>query len=169
MPKIELLPSHQKEPVSISYQKSDDGYSVLIGQTTYHVALTMTEPNAGLFRLNQRTSPFYCYEKDGRLQLWYNGKTYWLEKILPQAKRGNATGIARVAGDVKAPMPGTVLKINVKPGDTVTAHQPLVIMESMKMEMSLTAPADATVEAVLCSESQLVDMGAILVKLKPVE
>ncbi|KAB2945072.1 MAG: acetyl-CoA carboxylase biotin carboxyl carrier protein subunit, partial [Phycisphaerae bacterium] len=43
------------------------------------------------------------------------------------------------AVEVKAPMPGTILKILVKPGDVVTAHQPLVVMESMKMEMTLSA------------------------------
>jgi acetyl-CoA/propionyl-CoA carboxylase, biotin carboxylase, biotin carboxyl carrier protein len=48
-------------------------------------------------------------------------------------------------GDVRAPMPGQVLLVHAAPGDQVTAGDPLVVLESMKMEVVLTAPVDGQV------------------------
>jgi biotin carboxyl carrier protein len=64
-------------------------------------------------------------------------------------------------------MPGTVRKINVAPGDHFEAHQPLVVMESMKMEMSLSMPHPGTVAQLSCEVGQLVDMGAVLLRVAP--
>ena len=64
-------------------------------------------------------------------------------------------------------MPGTILQLKVKAGDTVEANQPLIIMESMKMEMTLSAPYAGWVAAINGQEGQLVDMGTLLVKLEP--
>ncbi len=49
---------------------------------------------------------------------------------------------------VTAPMPGTVIQVNVAPGDHVEARRPLLVLEAMKMETPLTAPYDSTVKAV---------------------
>jgi acetyl/propionyl-CoA carboxylase alpha subunit len=66
---------------------------------------------------------------------------------------------------VTAPMPGTVIKVLVEPGAHVTARQPLVVLEAMKMETPLVAPYDATVRAVRVSEGDRVAGGALLVEL----
>ena len=64
-----------------------------------------------------------------------------------------------------APMPGMVRQILVKPGEKVVAGQALVVIEAMKLQLTLPAGGDATVEAVLVSEGQMVGEGAELVKL----
>ena len=46
---------------------------------------------------------------------------------------------------ITAPMPGTVIRVHVAPGDRVDARRPLLVLEAMKMETPLTAPYDATV------------------------
>jgi acetyl/propionyl-CoA carboxylase alpha subunit len=66
---------------------------------------------------------------------------------------------------VIAPMPGTVIKVLVEEGATVTARQPLVVLEAMKMETPLTSPYDATVRAVHVAEGDRVAGGAVLVEL----
>ena len=66
---------------------------------------------------------------------------------------------------VTAPMPGTVIKVLVEPGAQVTARQPLVVLEAMKMETPLVSPYDATVRAVYVSEGDRVAGGAVLVEL----
>ena len=53
-----------------------------------------------------------------------------------------------VEGDLRAPMPGSVLVVKVAEGDAVEAGQTLVVLESMKMELSIDAPADGTVAEV---------------------
>jgi len=63
-------------------------------------------------------------------------------------------------------MPGRVVKVLVSPGDRVTARQGLVVVEAMKMENELRAPADAVVREVRVVEGASVDAGAILVVLE---
>jgi 3-methylcrotonyl-CoA carboxylase alpha subunit len=70
------------------------------------------------------------------------------------------------ADSVTAPMPGKVISVLVKAGDVVTADQPLVILEAMKMEMTLKSPRDGTVADIAVSEGDLVDDGAALVNLE---
>jgi acetyl-CoA/propionyl-CoA carboxylase, biotin carboxylase, biotin carboxyl carrier protein len=65
-----------------------------------------------------------------------------------------------------APMPGTVIRVLVGPGTHVTARQPLVVLEAMKMESPLVAPYDATVKAVHVAEGDRVAGGALLVELE---
>jgi 3-methylcrotonyl-CoA carboxylase alpha subunit len=67
--------------------------------------------------------------------------------------------------EVVAPMPGTVIRVLVEPGATVTARQPLVVLEAMKMETPLVSPYEATVRAVHVSEGDRVAGGAVLVEL----
>ncbi|MCW3015937.1 MAG: ATP-grasp protein [Solirubrobacterales bacterium] len=55
-------------------------------------------------------------------------------------------GAGALAGSLEAPMPGTVLLVHVANGDTVTEGDVLLVLESMKMELSITAPRDGTVE-----------------------
>jgi acetyl/propionyl-CoA carboxylase alpha subunit len=74
-------------------------------------------------------------------------------------------GLASEHSTVTAPMPGTVIKVLVHEGLTVTAHQPLVVLEAMKMETPLASPYDATVRAVHVKEGDRVAAGAALVEL----
>jgi len=66
---------------------------------------------------------------------------------------------------ITAPMPGTVLAVAVAMGDDVTAHDPLVVLEAMKMEMPVLAPFTATVTAVHVQPGDQVASGAVLVDL----
>ena len=68
---------------------------------------------------------------------------------------------------VCAHITGTVWKIQVAVGDTVSAEQSLVILESMKMEMPVESPAAGVVSAVLVKEGAAVEEGAPLVELSP--
>jgi biotin carboxyl carrier protein len=62
-------------------------------------------------------------------------------------------------------MPGKILSLAVKVGDTVVKGQNLLVMESMKMELALDAPLDGTVDSVDVSIGQLVAQGERLVKI----
>ena len=66
-----------------------------------------------------------------------------------------------------APVPGAVLSVNVAPGDTVDACQPLVLLEAMKMEFAVSAPSRGTVRRVACAPGERVAAGALLVELGP--
>jgi 3-methylcrotonyl-CoA carboxylase alpha subunit len=68
--------------------------------------------------------------------------------------------------ELTAPMPGTVIKVLVAEGDRVTARQPLLVLEAMKMETPVTAPYDALVRKVNVVEGDRVAGGAVLVELE---
>jgi acetyl/propionyl-CoA carboxylase alpha subunit len=75
-------------------------------------------------------------------------------------------GPSAEASTVAAPMPGTVIRVLVEPGTHVTARQPLVVLEAMKMETPLVSPYDAKVHAVRVTEGDRVAAGAVLVELE---
>jgi acetyl-CoA/propionyl-CoA carboxylase biotin carboxyl carrier protein len=78
---------------------------------------------------------------------------------------GDADSAAGGETSLEAPMPGTVVQLRVEPGATVTAGETLVVMESMKMEISIQAPRDGAVESVLVAAGDQVERGAVLIEL----
>ena len=73
---------------------------------------------------------------------------------------GNAGATA-----VKAPMPGTLIKVNVKGGDAVKKGDVLCVLEAMKMENDIMAPADGVVASVEAAKGASVATDAVLVTL----
>ena len=75
-------------------------------------------------------------------------------------------GPAQGESAVTAPMPGTVIRVEVEPGAEVRARTPLVVLEAMKMEIPVHSPFDGTVKAVHVSPGDPVAGGALLVELE---
>lgn len=93
--------------------------------------------------------------------VFLDGETYEF-----QVERGRRPRAARHTGSLSAPMPATVLRIQVRPGDRVTRGETLIVLEAMKMELPVRAPSDAVVVAVQCSEGDLVQPGVSLIELQ---
>ena len=75
-----------------------------------------------------------------------------------------ATGAAG-AVSVKAPMPGNIMKVNCKAGDSVKKGDVLIVLEAMKMENDICAPADGVVASVEVAQGATVETDAVLVTL----
>jgi acetyl/propionyl-CoA carboxylase alpha subunit len=105
-------------------------------------------------------------KRNGKLWLHWGGRTraFELQKKVA-GKKGGAAAIG--SGEILAPMPGKILKVNVKAGDKAAVKQVLVVMEAMKMEYSLNSDVTGTVAAVRCKEGDQVDLGATLVTVTP--
>jgi 3-methylcrotonyl-CoA carboxylase alpha subunit len=69
------------------------------------------------------------------------------------------------AGGLVSPMPGHVLQVLIKPGERVRRGQPLMIIEAMKMEHTVVAPADGVVQAVHFASGDRVEEGVELLEL----
>jgi acetyl/propionyl-CoA carboxylase alpha subunit len=75
-------------------------------------------------------------------------------------------GPAQGESAITAPMPGTVIRVEVEPGENVLARQPLVVLEAMKMEIPVHSPFEGTVTAVHIGLGDRVAGGTLLVELK---
>lgn len=101
-----------------------------------------------------------------------NGKTYEVEVevgkvvLLDEYEACAPAPVALSAGEpVNAPMPGNILRIDVKEGDKVKAGQTLLILEAMKMENEIAAPKDGTVVQIATSKGAVVETGTPLIVL----
>jgi propionyl-CoA carboxylase alpha chain len=71
-------------------------------------------------------------------------------------------GSSVAKGSLVAPMPGNVIRLGAQAGDTVTAGQPLIWLEAMKMEHTITAPSDGVLSSLNVTTGQQVEVGAVL-------
>lgn len=81
-------------------------------------------------------------------------------------KMGLSATVMHKVDEIKAPMPGLVLEIMVKEGQTIHEGDPLLILEAMKMENVLKSPGAGIVDSIKVEKGAAVDKGAILIKLQ---
>ena len=94
------------------------------------------------------------------------GQAILLEEYEAVAPAAPAVTAVTAAGEpVVAPMPGTILKVNVQNGQAVKEGDLLCVLEAMKMENEIFAPKAGTVAQVVVSKGASVDTGATLVVL----
>jgi biotin carboxyl carrier protein len=84
----------------------------------------------------------------------------------PKAEVKKEVKVTEGAEVVEAPMPGTILSINVNQGDTVTEGQVLAILEAMKMENEILAPRDGKVANIATTQGASVNTGDKLIVLE---
>ncbi len=95
--------------------------------------------------------------------LFINGTAYVMDALtLDPSATSNAHGIL-------APMPGKIISVNAKAGDKVKVGDKLIVMEAMKMEMSLDAPRDGVIAGINVSADDLVSDGDVLLELEKEE
>lgn len=70
-----------------------------------------------------------------------------------------------MSAEVRSEIAGTVWKCTATVGQRVKAGQPLIIVESMKMEIPVSAPLDGTVEAVLVAEGEMIEEDQVIAQL----
>lgn len=105
----------------------------------------------------------------GMLWVHLNGQTFTYEPPRRGGRRGGSrAGTSSDPGEITAPMPGKIIKILAKEGESISAHQVLLVMEAMKMEYTLKAQADGKVDTISCAPGDQVALGQVLVKLEVV-
>jgi acetyl-CoA/propionyl-CoA carboxylase biotin carboxyl carrier protein len=112
----------------------------------------------------------YAIELDGRVRHYaadITDEAIWVTRdghhLTARTKRVDRSGSAPPGGSLEAPMPGTVLQIRVADGDAVDEGEVLIVLESMKMELSIVAPHAGTVTNLTLRAGDRVELGQPLV------
>ncbi|MER6575324.1 biotin carboxylase N-terminal domain-containing protein [Nonomuraea sp. NPDC001023] len=112
--------------------------------------------------LGGRTARYLTARHGDTLWLGKDGESWAFTRHLI-GDPGDRPGAAGTGdGVVRSPMPGTVLLVKAQPGDRVSKGQPLVVVEAMKMEHTVTAPCDGVVAELPVQPGRPVDMDAVL-------
>jgi 3-methylcrotonyl-CoA carboxylase alpha subunit len=77
------------------------------------------------------------------------------------------SAVAEATGELRAPMMGTILKVNVAAGDRVRTGDVAAVLESMKMELRIRSAIDGVVAAVNCRAGDLVERNSIVAVIVP--
>ncbi|XP_047132753.1 pyruvate carboxylase, mitochondrial isoform X1 [Hydra vulgaris] len=88
------------------------------------------------------------------------------DKTVAKTVTRNPKAVKGVKGSVGAPMPGKIVTVCVKEGDKVRMGDPIIVLSSMKMETSVTAPIDGTVSSITSSANQTVLAGDLLITIE---
>jgi len=98
------------------------------------------------------------------LQVLVGGRRF-VARITNPLRHKRTRGQSGAPGSLSAPMPGLVIQTLVKEGDVVEEGQPLVVMESMKMQMQIRSTQAGRVASIHAEAGQQVDKGTLLVKV----
>lgn len=156
------------EPAVTDSRGSEDGSEAPAGATL--------DPSSGTpartLRIGERVIRVMLHSREGRGRyiLEIEGHRYTVEaldertRVIQEMAARNAppSGPAPIV----APMPGLVVRVNVKPGDQVSAGESVIVMEAMKMENELRASAAGTVKTVKASPGTPVEKGTVLIELE---
>ena len=124
----------------------------------------MVEPlGNGRYAVNGRLA--YAARDRGRTWVFIDGRTYVIDADAHDA--GDRVHVTDDQVALSAPMPATVIAINVAPGQEVAAGDLLVLLEAMKMEVPIKAPRAGRVKSVACREGELVQPGVPLIEFEP--
>ncbi len=129
-------------------QLGEDRFHLLLDGKSFSVELLKRESNTKefVFKVNNR---IYKLKAQNEIDLL-------LEKL------GMERSVATEVSDLKAPMPGLVLSLEVEEGQEVKKGDALMILEAMKMENVIKSPADLVIKEIKCSQSEAVEKGQVL-------
>lgn len=134
---------------------AQEGYSVIIDGQSYDVFLESAD------------------YKTKKLQLVVNNHSFEISAAdrfdLLLHELGMADMLSSAVNELKAPMPGLVLKVNVEEGSEVEEGQPLLVLEAMKMENVLKCDAPARIKSINCNKGDAVNKNEVLIEFEPVE
>jgi biotin carboxyl carrier protein len=154
------------------FEVVENGESLKVsnGKQTSLVNIRQLDDSHFSLIIDNRSIVIEAHRSDGEIQIVINQNGYIIP-VLNERKKIEAEilgGTENVdsKGDVLAPMPGLILRIEAEKGQTIHVGQPLVIMEAMKMENEIRSQINGTIQEVLVREDQKVEKNDLLLKIR---
>ncbi|XP_034040864.1 propionyl-CoA carboxylase alpha chain, mitochondrial [Thalassophryne amazonica] len=163
----------KRHMVEVSRAGPGNEYKVQVDGTQLEVSgqWNLSSPLLPL-TINGRQRTLQCVSRDasGEMVLQHLGTLFKVRVLSTLAAQLNCFMPEKVPEDtssqLRSPMPGTVVSVSIRPGDTVAEGQEICVIEAMKMQNSLTAVKQAKVKTVHCKPGDTVGEGDLLVELE---
>ena len=149
----------------VELAREDGGWKITLDGNLLDANAVEVAPNTFSVLLNGRSHQVRVAPRsDGSLTLHTAVGEYRAEITDPRSWRGRRHGALEAEGlqQIAAPMPGKVVRLLVKQGDTVEAGQGLMIVEAMKMQNEIRSPKSGKIEKLCAAEGQAVNAGEVL-------
>lgn len=144
--------------------RGEDSWDAQVVDHERRLTARTAGPGSLVLHEGPRVMHFWTAHTPGAIEIGYRGRA-WRFTVSRSAREMRGQAAHRGGTETPtAPMPGTVVKVGVRPGQRVAAHEPLVVLEAMKMEHVVAAPRDGTISAVLVKEGDMVPAGSALVE-----
>ncbi|WP_372791284.1 biotin carboxylase N-terminal domain-containing protein [Paraconexibacter sp.] len=158
--------AHEDETVTVGYRFGRDGLRVLEvdGAPLGDVRLLHATPQHVVLEVDGIRRAYDVRVHAGDPQTHVTGPVGQCD--LTELERYPDPSAQDAAGSLLAPMPGSVVRVDVAQGDTVTAGQPLLVLEAMKMEHEIVAPADGILTSLPVEVGTQVDAGTLLAAIE---
>jgi biotin carboxyl carrier protein len=139
------------DQLDIRYLGPEAGYHLIDGNRSYRCRV-IDQP--------QRGKTLTVSVNGRRLEVRIEDE---LDKLIEQL--GFRTLATAASGDARAPMPGLILEVTVAEGEDVSADQPLLVLEAMKMENVVKSSGEGTVRRIHVSQGEAVDKNQLLIEI----
>jgi 3-methylcrotonyl-CoA carboxylase alpha subunit len=121
----------------------DDRFTVIVGA------------RRDVVRIRQEQQSIFVHDRNG------------VHTILARPYLSYISAVAETSGELRAPMTGMILKVNVAVGDRIKAGDVAAILESMKMELRISSETDGVVTVVNCRAGETVERNAVVAVVEP--
>jgi 3-methylcrotonyl-CoA carboxylase alpha subunit len=149
----------------VTVERAANGFTVAVDGRAFSVGDIGVAFGTLAFLVDHRSYVARVSSGPAGLLVSLGGRTYTLARDDVDADRPGGAGAHGGDGRLEAPMPGSIVAVNVAVGDRVTAGQPVVVLESMKMHNEITSPTDGVVRRVNCEVGEQVAFGRVLVEI----
>ncbi len=140
---------------------------VVIDGTQYEVDWEMVPGGVVSMLVGGRSYAAHAAERDGGFVVSVRGRSFRIDRSGAGDGPSASARASGGSGVIKAPMPGTVVKVLVSEGDEVAAGDGVVIVEAMKMENEVRSPIDGVVVKVSAAPGDSVGTTEVLVEIEP--
>lgn len=150
---------------NVELSRGPGAYCLHFGDTRIAIDLKISPDGSSRLTIGERHVEIVIASRGDDVFVHLDGEAHALRYRHPLERLAEHAGGG--ANDlIRAPMPGSIVSVDVKPGDAVAKGQTLLVMESMKMETSLLAPRDGAVATVHYEKGQTFERDALLLELK---
>jgi biotin carboxyl carrier protein len=165
---MKFVAQHDERTFEVEVERAGSGYRVRLDDRWIHADLVNAGGYVRSLRLEDGSQFSLLHHREGSIhEITLAGSSVRVEIIDPLSLKRRREDSAGSGGIIKALMPGRVTRILVGEGDSVRKGAGLLILEAMKMENEIPAPADGTVDRIFVSAGQTVEGGADLLHLAP--